>query len=124
MREKGLQPAIPPDPAPHITEWLFDIGPVISGGMGMSRIEWRDIRAWQEQIGIPLAPWEARLIRQLSAEYLSMSLDAREDSCPAPYIDQATIEANRGAVARAMTTEAEANAKAAAFLKTKKEGKV
>lgn len=122
MLERGLKPAIPPNSAPHITEWLFDMGPVLSGGMGMSRLEWRDIRAWQDQMGIELAPWEARLIRALSGTYLSMAMDAKDETCPAPYTNAETIRLNREALSEAATNNASIQSRADAFRKAKERG--
>ena len=122
MREKGLRAALPPNPASYITDWLFDCGPVVSGGMGMARLEWQDIRAWLEIAGLTLEPWEGRLIRRLSGEYLSMSLDAKDEACPAPFVDLKVVEANRGTVVQIASKEAELRRKAAEFLKEKRKG--
>lgn len=72
----------PENPAPHITDWLFDAGPTGPDGNGLG---WRDIEAWSNGIGIALEPWEGRLIKRLSAEYGAMRHKAEKEDCPAPY---------------------------------------
>lgn len=88
---------MPENPAPYITEWLFEIGPVTGGAMGRGRIEWQDISAWSRMMATELLPWEARLIRRLSQDYLTMLAKAEKPDCPAPWISE--TEANRNVVA-------------------------
>lgn len=76
---------MPPNPAPHIFDWLLDIGPAISGAMGDGPIEWRDMAAWEHHTGIELDPFEARTIRRLSRAYLAQRYDAKKPDCPPPY---------------------------------------
>jgi len=83
---------MPHNPAAHLTDWLFDIGPLGAGGEILS---WRDITAWQECVGIVLEPWEGRLIRQLSREYASMRFRAYKPDCAAPYVRRRSLEATR-----------------------------
>lgn len=85
MEEDGLTPIFPPNPAPHLTGYLMEMGPVESGGMDGAPIGWATMRFWQDQIGIELQPWEARLIRRLSAEYLEQCRKARSPDCPSPW---------------------------------------
>lgn len=122
MKAKGLAIAMPVNPAPYITDWLYDIGPVVTGGMAMARLEWRDIRAWEESIGIKLAPWEARIIRRLSGEYLSMSMDAREEACAAPYTDRAITARNEAPLTEAIRRQETLQERKEAFLKAKARG--
>ncbi len=63
----------------------------------MAAIGWRDLTAWQEVMGIELEPWEARLIRRLSSEYISQYHEAEKPDCPAPWVE--VVEANREIVA-------------------------
>lgn len=99
MRADNLTPDLPDNPAPYLIEWLFEIGPVVPAGMGMASIGWRDLAAWQDVTGIELDPWEARLLRRLSAEYHVQAQKAEKPDCPAPYT-AASIELNRDAVDR------------------------
>jgi hypothetical protein len=79
----GSAARLPDNPAPHLTDWLLEIGPTNSEG---GSIGWRDIEAWQSIVGIELEPWEARLIKRLSAEYASMRFRGEKADCPAPYM--------------------------------------
>lgn len=92
MRVKGIDPNLPDNPAPYLVEYLFEVGPTVSAGMGPVILGWRDLQAWQELIGIDLAPWELRLLRRLSADYLSQSLKAEKPDCPAPFLGKDEID--------------------------------
>lgn len=100
MRDRGQDLPLPSCPAPHLIEYLFEIGPTIPAGMGMSQIEWRDIDAWCERTGVDLPPWQARLLRLLSRDYLVMLREAEDPMCPAPMSHEADVLAKRAAVSR------------------------
>lgn len=53
--------------------------------MGCDAISWRTLREWQEQMGVSLEPWQARMLRQLSSVYLLESQKARKKGCPPPW---------------------------------------
>lgn len=97
FRQDGRNIPLPENPAPYLTDWLFEIGPIIPTGMGVARIDWRDIAAWADMMGVIPEPWEARLLRRLSGDYATqLSLSAKPD-CPSPWISE-VIE-NRNVVA-------------------------
>jgi len=85
MRRQGLVPQMPPNPAPHITDRLVEIGLSEAAGMGVVPLSWPTIDAWMRVTGVALAPWEARLIRRLSADYVGMSHQAECETCPPPW---------------------------------------
>jgi hypothetical protein len=86
IKEDGRAPHYPPlECAQHIVNYLFEIGPVMSGGMGTVQISNTELQDWQRNIGITLNPWEARFIRKLSADYQSESHRAAKEGCPAPW---------------------------------------
>lgn len=85
MQKGGISPLLPPNPAPYLLEWLFDIGPSVSTGMGEAMIGWRDIEAWQSINGVEVQPWEARTLRRLSRDFLNQQYEAKQPGCPAPY---------------------------------------
>lgn len=85
MRERAELILFPPNPADHITDWLREIGPTVSGAMGEAAIGWQDLAAWEHLTGIELDAWEARTIRSLSQEYLAQRHAATEPACPPPY---------------------------------------
>lgn len=86
LMKQDLQPDLPdPGPAAHLLGYLFDVGPVMSGGMGPVPLSHSEIHAWQQNTGVELRAWESSTLRRLSIEYLSVSADARDPACPAPY---------------------------------------
>lgn len=100
MQAEGIDPPTPPCDGLFLVEYLMEIGPIVPAGMGAGSVSWRDIAAWQDCTGILLEPWQAKLIRQLSSDYLNMSREAEKPECPAPWLSDEEIEANRDAVGR------------------------
>lgn len=86
---------LPDNPAPHLTDWLLEIGPTVADG---AAIGWRDLGAWMQITGIELEPWEARLIRRLSQEYASMRYRAEKPDCAAPYTTEMVVKDSRDRV--------------------------
>lgn len=85
MQMRGETPALPENPAPHITDWFLEIGPAVSAGMGEAPIGWQDMAAWSDLTGIELDAWEARTIRSLSEVFVAERHRARKPACMAPY---------------------------------------
>lgn len=78
------QPDMPPlECGEYLIGYLYEIGPT----SGEEAITQPAIRAWQDNIGIELPPWQVRLLRRLSIDYLSESHQARKRDCPAPWGD-------------------------------------
>ena len=75
----------PPNSAPHITGRLIEIGLVQAGPGGAVALSWAEIRAWQENVCIRLAPWEARLIRALSTAYVAEGRRAEADNASSAW---------------------------------------
>lgn len=90
MKRSGILPAMPANPLPHIVEWLVEMGISESNGMGASPLSWQEISAWCERTGVDLSPWEARLIRALSVEYIGFSRRAEDENCPSPCRTEVT----------------------------------
>lgn len=99
LNKAGERPLLPPNPAPYLSEWLFDIGPSGTSGMGEAPIDYRDLVAWQEISGVELMPWEAATIRRLSRDFVAERHRAKEASAPAPYTDRDNVAAQRDDVA-------------------------
>lgn len=53
--------------------------------MGESPLSYQDLRAWEQISGVELMPWEAKLLRSLSTDYLIERQRAEELNRPAPY---------------------------------------
>lgn len=101
MKKDGIPLRMPPNPAPHIVDRLIEIGLTEAAGMGAVPLSWREINEWQRAMEIPLAPWEARLIRKLSVEYLAASRRAEKELCRPPWQAEVT-QAERDAELRAL----------------------
>ena len=85
LKRDKVAPAMPPNPAPHIVNRLVEIGLTEAAGMGVAPLSWREINEWQRSVGVVLPPWEARLIRKLSAEYIAEGRRAEDETCPSPW---------------------------------------
>jgi hypothetical protein len=85
LKRKKIDPPMPPNPAPHITDWLIEMGLTEAAGMGAVPISSSELAAWQGNTGVRLAPWEARLIRELSKIYLAEGRAAESENCPPPW---------------------------------------
>lgn len=97
MQKRGEIPLLPPNPAPYLVDWLFEIGP---GGPMEGPLCIRHIAADLEALGIEVQPWEAMILRQLSRQYLNESHEARKPDRIPPYSGaKAEIENRRDMVA-------------------------
>jgi hypothetical protein len=90
LKRRKIRPPMPPNPAPHIISRLIEIGLTEAAGMGSAPVSWQSIQAWSQLTGTRLAPWEARLIRKLSLEYLAEGRRAESESCPPPWRGEVT----------------------------------
>ncbi len=92
-------PALPPleCAGDYLIGYLFEVGPTGSNGMGATPITWTEIDAYCRRGGIDLAPWEARLIRRLSAEYVSEAHKATENFYPAPWWPEGEVAEQQAA---------------------------
>ena len=95
MPEKGKEPrgkryvGVMPDrgPTPELIDYLWEIGPVTYGGMGMTPLTWRDLQAWQGVTGAMLDPWEAGAVMDLSIAYVDQHDRSKSATCPPPWVD-------------------------------------
>lgn len=100
MKAEGIEPELPAlEVGSHLITHLFEVGPVSVGMGSASPISWVDLAAWQEQTGVELQPWEARLVRRLSREYASETQRAQDPAAASPLAILAT-EKVRETVAR------------------------
>lgn len=76
---------MPPNPAPHIVNWLIEIGLTEANGMGESPVSWREINEWQAATGVSLSAFEARIIRELSIAYIAEKKRSESENCPPPW---------------------------------------
>lgn len=86
-KDDEYQPEMPKlGEAGYIVGYLYEIGPVMSAGMGPGPLTHTEMRAWQRNTGIRLQPWEARLLRRLSMDYLAESNRSTTRGCKPPWI--------------------------------------
>lgn len=90
LKKDGVEPPMPPNPAPHIVERLIEIGITETTGMGPAPLSWREIAEWQRNTGVPLPPWETRLLRRLSLAYIAEGRRAESENCPPPWRTEVT----------------------------------
>lgn len=85
LKADKVEVAMPPNPAPHIVTRLIEIGLTEQAGMGAAPLSWGEINEWQRSTSVSLPPWEARLIRRLSTEYLAEGRKAESENSPPPW---------------------------------------
>ena len=97
-KDEGYVPELPRvDGAAYLVAYLWDIGPTMVAGMGLGPLTHEEIRAWQSNTGVWLQPWEARILRQLSMDYIVQMRDAEKADCAPPWsavaraIDRASV---------------------------------
>lgn len=100
LKRDKVAPQMPPNPAPHIIDRLVEMGLSEAAGMGAGPISWATIAAWSSLTAVPLHPWEARLIRRLSTEYLAEGRRAESENCPPPWRGEITEREKQLEVAR------------------------
>ncbi len=104
LKSEGQTPAMPNAGAgAYLIEYLFEVGPIQSSGVGATPIEWGELESWQRITGINLQTWEARTLRQLSFDYCATRQDALSPHCPPPYSDEPTPD-QRELVAKKIST--------------------
>ena len=63
-----------------------------TGGMGVTALDWQDIKAFSEQSSYELNGWESEMVIMMSRVYCGFSHEAKELSCTAPYNQAASNE--------------------------------
>jgi hypothetical protein len=93
LKKDGVKnPPMPPNPAPIILAHFIEVGVNETGGMAAAPISWGEIAAWASETGTPASPWEKRLLRQMSIEYLSQGRKAESENAPPPWRGEVTQE--------------------------------
>lgn len=83
--------------AGHVVEFLFEIGPFRSGGMGPVPICDADLIHWQLNQGIELSAWECSEIIRLSSIYVSGLSKYKPQSIPAPWVSAPRLDGVKAA---------------------------
>lgn len=90
MKRDKIPILMPPNPLPSVIQWLIELGVTEAAGTGSAPLSWQSMDAWQRITGVTLPPWEARLIRALSVEYLAEGRRAESENCPPPWRGEVT----------------------------------
>lgn len=85
FKKDKIPAPLPVNPAPHITGRLIAMGLVQPAGMGTGPLTWAEIAAWQQNMCVRLAPWEAALLRTLSAAYIAEGRRAEAENASPPW---------------------------------------
>lgn len=92
---------MPPVPgwARHLLDHFLEAGPASHAAGGVVPLPFSEIVAWQQATDTELTPWEARLVRRLSVEYVTQYAVSDSPDAPAPWGAEADDQ-QRDAVAR------------------------
>jgi hypothetical protein len=99
------------DEGEYLIDYLLQVGPAISSGMGLAVISFTELQAWQACAGIVLQPWEGQILRRLSADYITESVRAEKPDCPPPY-GNPELEFDRDVVGKKIANALKAFARA------------
>lgn len=87
---------------------------------GEHSLTWAELTYWQERTGVELDEFGATSVINLSREYASMLIHARDPLCPAPNVEAAErVKPSRAAVGKMLSQALHE----AAASKTKGKGK-
>jgi hypothetical protein len=89
---EDFDPDMPPvDAAGYLLNYFFEVGPTMAAGGYPGPITHQELRAWMDLTGIQLRPWEARMLRRLSLEYLDQSHKSEKLHCRPPWKSLKTL---------------------------------
>ncbi len=99
MREKGREPRLPDAPLPYLIEYLFEVGPTESGGLGPAPLSHQELAAWQSNMRRRLQPWEISMLRRLSVQWIVEAQRAEDPDAPPPWDGEVVTAEEKRAVA-------------------------
>jgi len=104
IERDGAEIEMPPfDDGEYLIAYLYELGPTVAADMGAGPVTFAEMAAWQVARGFELEPWEARLLRRLSVDYLAESHRATERNCPPPWGGSVAVRVSHDrAAARAL----------------------
>lgn len=84
----------------YLIDYLWEVGTAVPAGFGLSAVTFAELYAWQKCAGIDLLPWEVRILRLLSSDYVAESKRAEKPDSPAPFSSDTILEFDRAIVAK------------------------
>lgn len=86
LLEDNVEPQMPDVSCPHLLHlFLYRVGPFISSHEGPLPLSEEELRAFQANRGIELAPWVVDGFRRLSDEYIAQGEVSKSHECPPPW---------------------------------------
>lgn len=83
---KDYEPDMPPVSGfADLIDCLFEVGPVLQGGMGPVRLTNEELLAWQTNTGRRLPSWKCRFLIRLSREYAHEAGEATKRGAKPPW---------------------------------------
>lgn len=92
MERRGATAQFPECTPAHLLQYLFEIGPAESNGMGLGPISWQSIEAWQRSTGVELDPWECITLRRASAAYSDQCAISVDPNAEQPWQPDSVLE--------------------------------
>lgn len=71
---------------------FMDVGPCSPGAGGPAALSYTELQAYSTVAGANLAPWEAKLLRDLSKVYVSFLRQGETPATPPPYVDNLQVQ--------------------------------
>ncbi|WP_332859365.1 hypothetical protein [Janthinobacterium svalbardensis] len=104
IERDGGEIEMPPfDEGEYLIAYLYELGPTVAADMGAGPVTFAEMAAWQAARGFELEPWEARLLRRLSVDYLAESHRATQRDCRPPWGGSVAVRVSHDrAAARAL----------------------
>lgn len=88
-KDEDFEPDMPDaGSAAYLLEHFWGIGPTQGDGVITSG----ELRDYQANMGITLSPWECRVLRRLSVDYLNESQRATKRDCKPPFTESSDLQ--------------------------------
>jgi hypothetical protein len=75
-----------------LIDYLFEVGPGISSGMGYCGLSFQEIESWLRTTKLDLTAWEVLALKKLSSAYVSEYNQADDPKRKPPYIPEGATE--------------------------------
>lgn len=104
IERDGGEIEMPPfDEGEYLIAYLYEMGPTVAAGMGTGPVTFAEMAAWQAARGFELEPWEARLLRRLSVDYVAETHRATKRDSQPPWGGTVAVRVSQNkAAARAL----------------------